>query len=421
MLNKAHQREINDLEVCCTYKDVGCTWKGKVKDLETHTGGGEGSCGYVEVFCKWKCGEKILKRDIVHHERQKCAKRPWYLEFDDARVQSLGERVHKLEEANLSLKKEVKSVRTELRIVKDENTKLLVEVEQLSTQQCETGQRQEEFETKVNLILTEVEKLKQNEFVIKTASVLNEIQKLREDNLQLRGEVANLTQKQQSGHKSDHHDPTQERHGDGDIVSSVEDDPPSQTSCTSDSPIYSDLAGEPTQSTNSSVAPFSFTMKSFKHRKEHKIIWFSPSFYSHSCGYRMQLRVDPSGTQDGEGTHISVYVYLMKGDFDDELLWPFQGHVTVRLLNQIDDTNHYERVIDFPKGTNPLSVNRVTVGGRVKAGHGYSQFIPYIDLSCDERCQYLKDNCLKFVVFVTAHSSSPQVKPSIPIFGRIFK
>ena len=91
---------------------------------------------------------------------------------------------------------------------------------------------------------------------------------------------------------------------------------------------------------------------------------------------------------------MSNYVYLMKEDFDDELSWPFQGHAIVRLLNHIDDTNHYERVINFPKGTNPLSVDQVTVGGCVKAGHGYSQFIPHLDLSCDEQCQYLKDDCL---------------------------
>ena len=418
MLNKAHQREINELEVYCTNKDAGCTWKGKVKNLETHTSDGEGSCEYVLVSCKWKCGEKLVRKDIVNHERQKCLKRPWYLEFDDTQVQSLGERVHKLEETNLSLREQVKSLRTELRMVKNDNEKLQVEVEQLSTLQSGSGQRQEEFETKV---LAEVEKLKKNEFVTKITSLFNEIQKLKEDNLQLRDTVTKLTQKEQSAHRSDHHDPTQKKHDDENVHSSTENDVPSQTSRTCDSQFNSDLAGEPTSSSKNSIAPFSFTMKSFEHRKQHKIIWFSPSFYSHSCGYRMQLRVDPNGTQDGEGTHMSVYVYLMKGDYDDEVSWPFQGHVTVRLLNQNDDTNHYERVIDFPKGTNPLSVGRVTVGGRVKAGHGYSQFIPHLDLSGDEQCQYLKDNCLKFIVFVTAHSSSPQVKPNIPIFGRIFK
>lgn len=421
MLNKAHQREINELKVFCTNKDAGCTWKGKVKDLETHTSGGDGSCTYVLVSCKWKCGERVIRKDIVQHERHECLKRPWYLEFDDTRVQSLGERVHKLEETNLSLWEEVKSLHTELKMVKNDNEKLQVEVEQLSTQQSESGQRQEAFETKLSLVLAEVEKMKQNEFVTKIASLFNEIQELKDDNLQLRDTVTKSIQKQQSAHRSDHCDPTQKKHDDGNVPSSTEGDVPSQTSRTCDSPVNPDSAGESTTSSKSSVAPFSFTMKSFKHRKQHKIIWFSPSFYSHSCGYKMQLRVDPNGTQDGEDMHMSVYVYLMKGDFDGEVSWPFQGHVTVRLLNQIDDTNHYERVIDFPKGTNPLSVGRVIVGGRVKAGHGYAQFIPHLDLSGDEQCQYLKDDCLKFIVFVTAHSSSPQVKTNIPIFGRIFK
>ena len=397
MLNKALKREILELEVDCTFKSEGCTWKGKLKELESHTDVSGGSCECVLVTCKWECGELVQKRALVEHQERKCPNRPWYMEFDDKQVRQLAERVDKLEESNASLQNEVK-------IVKEENYKLKCDVEELSTHRNEASLTREEFSSKLS-------------------SVFAEIQKLKNENICLREEIAQLT-------TTIRHKPNYVRYEQNSVRRETNE---REAICENDSLIQcSSPVGESdsdsvlsTESTSRSisVAPFSFTMKSFDHRKRQKVIWLSPAFYTHSCGYKMQLRVDANGAQDGESTHTSVFVYLMKGDFDDELSWPFQGHVTVRILNQLEDSNHYERVIDFPKGTNPLSVDRVTVGGRVKAGHGFSQFIPHLDLCCDdsEQCQYLKDNCLKFVVEASAETPSSVSKPSIPIIGRFFK
>ena len=37
----------------------------------------------------------------------------------------------------------------------------------------------------------------------------------------------------------------------------------------------------------------------------------------------MYLEIDANGFNDGEGTYVSVYVSLMRGEFDDQLMWPF--------------------------------------------------------------------------------------------------
>ena len=37
----------------------------------------------------------------------------------------------------------------------------------------------------------------------------------------------------------------------------------------------------------------------------------------------------------------------MQGDFDDDLQWPFQGAITIHLLNQLGDSNHHTRAINF--------------------------------------------------------------------------
>ena len=36
-----------------------------------------------------------------------------------------------------------------------------------------------------------------------------------------------------------------------------------------------------------------------------------------------------SGCEDGKGTHISVITYLMRGENDDDISWPYTGTITI--------------------------------------------------------------------------------------------
>ena len=65
----------------------------------------------------------------------------------------------------------------------------------------------------------------------------------------------------------------------------------------------------------------------------------SPPFYSSFCGYKMCLRVYLCGDGIGKGTHISLFVVIMKGEFDDILEWPFSLPITLKLLNRIEGEN----------------------------------------------------------------------------------
>ena len=52
--------------------------------------------------------------------------------------------------------------------------------------------------------------------------------------------------------------------------------------------------------------------------------WYSPPFYTkrNASGYKMCLGVVVNG---GNWPGISVEVYLMQGQNDDKLIWPFKG------------------------------------------------------------------------------------------------
>ena len=47
--------------------------------------------------------------------------------------------------------------------------------------------------------------------------------------------------------------------------------------------------------------------------------------------------------------YFALSVYLMRGEHDDRLAWPFRGDITVQLVNQINDQNHMKVTLKFSK------------------------------------------------------------------------
>ena len=86
-------------------------------------------------------------------------------------------------------------------------------------------------------------------------------------------------------------------------------------------------------------------MSDFAKRKENKEQWYSKSFYAFQQGYQMYLKVYADGTDNSEGPHVSVYLYLMKGPHDDKLeqwgYWLLSGTFKIEVLNQLNNSDHY--------------------------------------------------------------------------------
>ena len=67
--------------------------------------------------------------------------------------------------------------------------------------------------------------------------------------------------------------------------------------------------------------------------------WYSCPFYTYKDGHKMCLSTNVS--HNAYGDHLSVELYLMKGQNDDELTWPLRGKFEIKLLNQISDSEHH--------------------------------------------------------------------------------
>ena len=137
-----------------------------------------------------------------------------------------------------------------------------------------------------------------------------------------------------------------------------------------------------------------FIMTDFDEYKKDNDIWYSPHFYTHPSGYKMCLKVYANGDGSGKGTHLSIYVYLMRGEFDDLLKWPFRGEVSVKLLNQVEDKNHIVDKIHFDETKPAETVNRVIKTRRAGKGRGNGQLVSHSDL----QSKFLKDNCIKLCI-----------------------
>ena len=148
-------------------------------------------------------------------------------------------------------------------------------------------------------------------------------------------------------------------------------------------------------------------MASYDWHFGHKRSWYSNGFYTHHQGYKMCLNVDAFGSAEGEGTHVSVYLYLMKGENDDKPIWPLRFKCTITLLNQVMDGHHLAKTFKdemsrvVPTGKKGSAAEGATA--RSLAGKGFPMFIVHDQLDLPEhvgQCKYLMDDCLYFRVQV---------------------
>ena len=154
-----------------------------------------------------------------------------------------------------------------------------------------------------------------------------------------------------------------------------------------------------------------FTLTEFTKRKQFNNVHYSQPFYSHPHGYKLCIRVDANGHGKGKDTHISIYTNLMRGDYDNDLQWPFECDIVVELLNWIEDNHHYRGdTIHLNKhnDTDGSITSRVTNREYAPSVSGTPRFISHSSLYIpDTNTEYLQDDCLCLRVVVVAVYSTP--------------
>ena len=81
--NPRYERDIKNLCVCCTMKDRGCQWTGKLEQLDAHLDVETGDCEYVDIDCPEKCGQQIQKCRLDTHIANECPERDFVCQYCD--------------------------------------------------------------------------------------------------------------------------------------------------------------------------------------------------------------------------------------------------------------------------------------------------------------------------------------------------
>ncbi|CAJ1054168.1 TNF receptor-associated factor 5 isoform X1 [Xyrichtys novacula] len=123
----------------------------------------------------------------------------------------------------------------------------------------------------------------------------------------------------------------------------------------------------------------------------------SVPFLTGRCGYKMAARVYLNGDGEGRGTHLSLYVVLMQGDFDALLPWPFRQTVSLSLLDQSGARNH--RSLSFRPDPSSKSFQRPAAES-VNVATGFSCFIPLARLEDPQNASYVDSDTLFVKVWV---------------------
>ena len=136
---------------------------------------------------------------------------------------------------------------------------------------------------------------------------------------------------------------------------------------------------------------YTFEMKMFSQEKEKNKSsdWKSPAMFSHPGGYKFCIGVDANGHGSTLGKAVRVEPWPMPGEYDEQLLWPAQVEISIRLVGK-DDCQVWQ-------------VNDTFVWDRPETCNHIKRWFAYQEISTafiehDRLGPYLHSNALHFTV-----------------------
>ena len=408
MINKQIDREIRSLHIYCTNKEKGCEWQGELNDISNHLRNSDG-CQFEELKCRSnECGKVIQRQYQTSHIETECPHRQVNCQYcHDIGEHRFIEGQHKEECPKLPLpcpnKCEVGSIlREDMEAHRKECPLEMIQCEYYSVgckrvkltrkdMKNHNKENVEEHLIMTNDVLTDTKAqiaeltYAKSQLAAELTDTKSQLVDVIDSKTKLAAELIdtkeqlNATLKQNTAALKHATSLTA-------ILMNAQLDPNTAANIRS---VPSD------RNCGNQTCPVTIKMSEYNMKREDKIQWFSDPFYTHNKGYKMRLRVDAAGNMDGKGTHLSVFLNLMKGPHDDELTWPLKGKFEIKLFNQISDSEHYCMILHYYDEENEGC--RVTEDSNW--GWGHRQYITNKLLNkITPIRQYLKDDCLFFQV-----------------------
>ena len=407
-LQVKYQRKILALEVRCTMKDRRCPWTGQLQHLDAHLDVTTGDCLYVDLECPNKCDQKVQKRNVSTHLVNECPNRDYrcpHCNFTDT-YQVVTEqhwevcsyyplacqnrcgvtfergdledhmKMCPLEEVQCVFSSEgcqAKFIRDNEDDHMDQNTQ-----KHIALMPAATLRISQDFERKLQKQQKVFERRSRRIAFMILAVIIhlylshNKLQLSGTNQLQMRIEelessVQHLQQVLGEKLEQELKKQSKEIQSQRDMLTILQQE---------NKELYF----------HTGLLPYYITLSNYQKKKN-----IVSSMYTHPEGYRFKLKLFPNGANHGAGSEVSVAVYSLISDHDDELKFPAKFTITLQLLNQHRDQDHHTRDIQCEIKT------RGDIGSGVPIGNDWT-FIPHADLKLnhEKHTKYLKDDQLKF-------------------------
>ena len=334
VVDKQLQRTLSNLQVFCSHKEAGCDWVGELGSLPQHLNTDSedtrlSGCNFAQLQCM-HCKRPIERESITKHETDQCLERLYSCDYCHNYSSTCKDvtdnhwpicpcrsvpcpnecgkyllrkdiEAHKADECCLTIIKcSFSFAGCKVEIPRQDMTAHIAEnlANHMSLQAISHQQQLKELQADIKELKDENQKLK--------VQVDEQIKKLKD---QFEKQIAETLQNLFESSKG----------------------------------VEVTVNPRAKAVSKQNVAPVLIIFNNFQQH----MIWWSPPFYTHAQGYKMCLKVYPNRNRSGENTHVSVYVNILKGEFDDQLLWPFHGDFTIRVLCNNLETWYYEKVVSF--------------------------------------------------------------------------
>ena len=147
---------------------------------------------------------------------------------------------------------------------------------------------------------------------------------------------------------------------------------------------------------------FSEIVKKAKNEGKEKI--YSDPLYTKTktdgFGYKLKVLLCPNGIGDAKNTHLSVFIIIMKGEYDAILPWHFNKKVKFTLIDQQDEPGKRDNKTAELIGQNTSNFTRPTTEENI--GIGFPCFISHEELKSQH---YIVDDTLFLQVEIRSPSN----------------
>ena len=376
--NKGLEISLYKFQVYCSHKQEGCEWKGELGQLDNHLNLSpqpdkqlEG-CEYSEIECIY-CSELIKRPNITVHQDNLCPKRSFSCEYCHSYESDYDDVINNHwpvcgyqtvqcpNECGTALKRQV----LENHVIRS-CPKTVIDCD-FHHVGCDVRLPRKDMPAHLNENLVthmSLQAASYSKLLASHSELQSQVNKMEVENKLLKNELEDSIQ----------------------IMDDMKQTITELQSKKADKKTVSQLMhhiGLP--------APLEIIMPNYEQHKKDRDAWYSPPFYTHPRGYKMQLRVDTSNGYS-KGTHLSVNVCLMKGEFDNHLKWPYRGMVTIQLVDQETGKGQHTLKISFTDETPSGYANRVTRGERNTWGWGCHDYLSHDRIWS----QYYLNDCLRF-------------------------